>query len=136
MPIFDLNYIAVLAAGVASFVTGAVYYGIFGKQWMAALGKTEDEVKAGMGPSVYAVTALCQFVLAFMQAAILAHFTPEAVSIKTTLFSAFLLWLGFVMTTMTVNHRFQDRPWSLTIIDGGHWLAGMLVQAVVLALIW
>ena len=133
MPFAELNYIAILAAAAASFAAGAVYYGVLGKRWMAALGKTEEEVKAGMNPAIYGVAAVCQLVLAFMLAAILAHFSPDALTVGNALVSALLLWLGFVMTTMTVNHRFQGQPWSLTLIDGGHWLVGMLLQGVVLA---
>jgi len=33
---------------------------------------------------------------------------------------------------MCVNHRFQGRGWSLTAIDGGYWLAAMLIQGAII----
>ena len=36
-----INYVGILAAAVAAWLVGAVWYGVLGKQWMAALGWTE-----------------------------------------------------------------------------------------------
>lgn len=135
MPMIELNYLAVLAAAAASFVFGAIFYGVMAKPWMAAIGRTEDEVKAGASPVIYVITAICQIVLAFMLAAIMAHFGPDAITVKNGILSALLLWAGFVATTMIVNHRFQGQPWALTVIDGAHWLGGMVIQGVVIGLI-
>ena len=44
---------------------------------------------------------------------------------------AALVWLGFVITTLTVNNAFQRRSPVLTVIDGGHWLAVLIVQGIV-----
>ena len=39
-----LNWLAILVATVAAFVLGGLWYGpLFGKAWMAALGKTEED---------------------------------------------------------------------------------------------
>ena len=37
--------------------------------------------------------------------------------------SGFFVWLGFVITTMGVNHAFGGAKPMLTLIDGGYWLA-------------
>jgi hypothetical protein len=41
-------------------------------------------------------------------------------------------WLGFVATTMLVYHSFSGTRPALTAIDGGHWLAVLLVQGAVI----
>ena len=46
--------------------------------------------------------------------------------------TALMLWFGFVMTSMTVNHAFQGAKRSLTLIDGGHWLGVLLIQGAIL----
>ena len=53
-------------------------------------------------------------------------------SIRAGIISGFLLWLGFVITTMAVNHTFQGARRSLTLIDGGHWLGVLLIQGAIL----
>lgn len=44
------------------------------------------------------------------------------------------MWVGFVITSMILNHRYQGAPWSLTLIDGGYLLGVLLVQGVVIGL--
>ena len=39
-----INYVGILAAAVAAWLVGAAWYGVLGKQWMAALGWTEADM--------------------------------------------------------------------------------------------
>ncbi|WP_346912310.1 DUF1761 domain-containing protein [uncultured Roseibium sp.] len=129
---FDgINLVSVAAAAVVSFVFGAVWYGLLGKAWMEAAGLTKEETRPN--PKTFVVTFLCQLLMAFVLAGVIYH-TGET-TLKTGLISAVLIWLGFVATTQIVNHRFQGAPWSLTLIDGGHWLGVLLIQGVVIGLI-
>ena len=132
-----INYIAVLVAGVAGWLVGAVWYGVLGKQWMAASGKTEAEIAAAsaarrmpVGPMVTALVA--QFVMALMLAGIMGHVGP--LNPTNGVISALLVWTGFVATTIVVNNAFQQRKLALTLIDGGHWLLVLIVQGVILGL--
>lgn len=134
MEFTGINYLAVLAAAAASFIFGAIYYTALAKPWMAALGKSEAEVKAGAGPAVYIVTAAAQLVMAFMLAGVMGHLGSVTMGVMGGLTTAFFVWLGFVATTLAVNHGFQGAKRSLTVIDGGHWLGGLLIQGVVIGL--
>src|ERR1044072_5155106 len=46
MTFAGINYLAILIAAVAGWLTGALYYGVLGKQWVAAQGRTMEEFKA------------------------------------------------------------------------------------------
>ncbi len=128
---FDgINLVAVLVAAVASFAVGALWYGVLGKAWMRAARLTEADVRPD--PLLFAGTFLCQLVMAFIFAGIIYHAGP--VTVANGLLSAALVWAGFLATSLIVNHRFQGSPWSLTLIDGGHWLAVVLVQGCVIGL--
>ena len=129
-----MNYLAVLAAAVAGFVFAAIYYTVLAKPWMAALGKTEAEIKANMSPVPYVIAAVAQLVLAFMLAGVIGHLGTDMTTVRNGLITAFFIWLGFVVTTMAVNHAFQGAKRSLTLIDGAHWLGVLLVQGLVLGL--
>jgi len=124
-----VNYVAVLVAAVAGFAFGGVWYMSLGKLWMAALGMT-DHPKPKPAPFIIAFAA--QLVMAYMMAGALGHL--GTVSVVAGLITGALLWVGFVATTLVVNHRFQGAKWSLTLIDGGHWLGVMLVMGAVLGL--
>lgn len=124
-----INYLAVLVAAVAGFAFGALWYGLLGKQWMAALGITEQP-KPSPGPFLTAF--ICQLVMAGMLAGVIGHLGE--ISITRSLLSALFVWFGFVVTTMTVNHRFQSQRWLLTLIDGAHWLGVLVVMGMVIGL--
>ena len=49
MTFVGMNYLAVVVAALAGFGVGAVWYTAFGKAWLGALGKTEDDIKCGGG---------------------------------------------------------------------------------------
>jgi hypothetical protein len=36
-------------------------------------------------------------------------------------------WLGFVLTTVTINNAYQGRQWRLTAIDATHWLIVLVI---------
>jgi hypothetical protein len=135
----NLNYLPVLIAAIASFAFGAVWYGALGRQWMAARGVSEADMaraKAQMGPIpvAYIVAFVAQLIMAWMFAGVLLHMALGglATSIRTGIISGFFLWLGFVITTMAVDHAFQGAKASLTLIDGGHWLGVLLIQGAIL----
>lgn len=131
------SLITILAATVAGWVFGAIWYMSLSNPWMSAAGLTEEDIKPGgkQDPSPFIISIICEFVIAYMLAVMLLHTSSDgSFSLGTALFSAFLIWLGFILTTQIVNHRYHMKPWSLTIIDGGHWLGVLLIQAIVMAL--
>ncbi|NNF79452.1 MAG: DUF1761 domain-containing protein [Rhizobiales bacterium] len=130
MEFAGINYLAVLGAAVAAFMFGAAWYGGLSKQWMAAAGLSEPPKP---NPMIYALTFLCQLVIAWVLAGVMGHLSQ--ISVTGGMISAFFIWLGFVATTLIVNHRFQDASWSLTIIDGGHWLGVLMIMGIVIGLI-
>lgn len=129
-----INYIAVLVAGAAGFAFGAGWYTLFSKPWVAATGKTEEELKADFSPLIFVITGICQLVIAFVLAGVIGHLGSGQVTVGNALLSAVFIWVGFVITTMIVNHGFQGQKRMLTVIDGGHWLGVLLVQGLVIGL--
>ena len=130
MAFAGIDYLAVVIAAAAGFAFGALWYTVLGKPWMAAVGFTEKPKPA---PGPFIIAALCQLVMAWMLAGVIGHLGE--ISVGRSLLSALFLWIGFVATTMIVNHRFQSAPWSLTVIDGGHWLGVLLVMGLVIGLL-
>lgn len=126
------NYLAVFIAAVVGFGFGALYYGVLGTAWMAALGRSEDEMaaKRSMAPFVIAFIAL--FVMAIVLAGVMGHLGPGQVTLRNGVISALFIWTGFVMTTLSVHHAFQGAKRSLTIIDGGHWLGVLVLQGAII----
>lgn len=127
----SIDWLGVLAAGIAGYVFGAAYYTVLGTQWMAALGTTKEEIEKRKSPAPFVIAAIGQFVLAVT----LSILAGAESGTGPMLALALLLWIGIVMTTMTINHSFQGNRPALTIIDGLHWLGVLMLQSVVLSLV-
>jgi Protein of unknown function (DUF1761) len=127
------NYLAILLAAAASFLFGAVWYGTLARLWMAAVGKTEAEIKgSGQTPVLYLVAIIAQLIMAWVLAGLIGHLGPGRVTLRNGLISGAFAWLGFVVTTLVVNHGFQGAKRSLTVIDSGHWLGVLLIQGAII----
>ena len=70
MAFTGLNYLAVLAAAVAGFVFGGLWYTVLGKAWMAALGMVE---RPAPKPGIFVLTFSCQLFMAWMLAGLIGH---------------------------------------------------------------
>jgi len=122
------SFIAILVSAVAGWLFGMVWYMSLGNAWMSAVGKTREDLKPSPGPFIIAFVAL--LVMGWVLAAVIGHMGQ--VTIRNGVLSGFLMWLGFVITTLTVNHGFGGQKPKLTLIDGGHWLGVLLVQGAVI----
>jgi tetrahydromethanopterin S-methyltransferase subunit C len=128
MTFAGVNYIAVVIAALAGFGTGAVWYMALGRFWLAAVGKRKEDMERT--PTPFLISIVANLVMAIMLAGVIGHLGE--VDVKTGVISGGLIWLGFVITTMGVNHAFEGAKTSLTLIDGGHWLAVLLVMGAVI----
>lgn len=133
MPFDEVNWIAVFIAAFVGYAIGAAWYMTLSKPWMKAAGLTEEVMKtesklAYAAPFIIAFVA--NIVMATMLFGILVHVgdpTPWR-----GMLSALFIWIGFVMTTVSVNYAFQMKPARLSLIDGGHWLFNLLAQGAIL----
>ena len=133
MTFAGMNYLAVLIATVAGFAFGAAYYMSLSKPWLAAVGKTKEELKAGGGsPTPFIVSIVSLAIMAWVLAGGIAHLGPGRVTLKNGIVSALFMWLGFVITAMAVNNAFGQRKASLTVIDGIHWLGVLVIQGAII----
>ncbi|WP_417579224.1 DUF1761 domain-containing protein [Pelagibacterium sp.] len=136
MDYLSVNWLAVLLAMIASMALGAAWYMILSKQWVAATGKTTQEIMSGSGgqatPFIWG--AAMQLVMAYFLALLTPAIMGE-VTVRSAIIVGLHIWIGFMLTSMVLNHRYQGSRWSLTVIDGGYLLGVMVVQGLVLGLL-
>ena len=130
MDISSINLIAVLVAAVAAFVVGAVYYIVLSKVWMAAA--KIDPATSGVHIPTLLITFVAELLMALILSLVIGTVTFGDITLDSGLFWAFLMWLGFILTTMLINHRNQGQSWSLSLIDGLHWLLALLAMGAVI----
>ena len=134
MTFAGMNYLAILIATVAGFAFGAAYYISLSKPWLAAIGKTKEELAAaGKGsPLPFIISIVALAIMAWVLAGGIAHLGPGQVTLKNGVISALFMWVGFVVTTMVVNNAFGQRKAALTVIDGIHWLGVLVIQGAII----
>lgn len=125
LPHFDSQ--AVLFALIAGWVTGWLWYLVADGAYRAATKSMPGETRA---PRTQIRAAIAQVVMTVMLAMIIDKF--GAGTIEEGIYIAIMMWLGFVMTTMMVNHSHVGAPLSLTIIDGIHWLLVLVVMGAII----
>jgi len=131
MSFTGVNYVAVIIAALAGFGLGAIWYTVLSKPWMHAVGLTEADRPQGSAQVVlFAIAIVALFIMALMLAGVMGHLGD--ITIRGGVISGFFVWLGFVITTMGVNHAFSGAKPMLTLIDGGYWLAVLLIQGAVI----
>ena len=135
MAFAGINYWGVFVAAAAGWLIGAVWYSTLARPWMIALGKTRSELLGPSGkpsPLPFIVAVFAYFAMAWVLAGIVGHLGPGQVTVVNGVISGFFAWLGFVITTLAVNHGFSRQRLMLTVIDGGHWLAVLVIQGAII----
>lgn len=128
MTFAGINYIAVVIAALSGFGAGMVWYMALSQFWLVAIGKTKEELPQSSRPFIISIVAL--LVMAWMLAGLIGHMGE--VTIANGAISGFFCWTGFVLTTMSVNHAYGGARPLLTLIDGGYWLAVLLIQGAII----
>jgi hypothetical protein len=137
MPQVQVNYLAILACGVVFMIVGALWYSplLFGKPWMRAMGKTEEELKAlqkGVWKS-YIVSLLGAFVMAFVLAHVIRY--AEADTAIEGAQTGLWMWIGFVITSSLGGILFEGRPKGLYFLYNGYQLVSLVLMGIILA-VW
>lgn len=68
-----LNYVAIIAAGIAGFLFGGIWYGVLSKIWIDAAGLTEEQIKGpgGVNPAPLLLAFGANLVMGLMLSALL-----------------------------------------------------------------
>lgn len=126
-----MGILSVILAAIAAWIFGAVWYGIIGRQWMAASGLTEETVNR-KDPAPYIVSFVSAILVAGMFRHILSMTGIESLG-KSALMG---LGLGLFVATpwIVTNVMFGQRDKGLIWMDGAYPTIGMALMGVVLAL--
>ncbi len=127
-----MGILAVLAAAVASYAFGAIWYMLLSKPWMAAAGLTEDTINQ-KNPVPYIVA----FVMCVLVAGMMRHiFGMSGVeTVWEGIVSGFGLGLFIATPWLATCYGFSQRPLKLTLIDGTYATMGCTIMGAVLMLL-
>ena len=127
------NLIAVLIAAIVSMAIGAGWYSTFGTQWMEAVGFSQDEkrkIDQGGSAVIYVIAFASLLVIAFALSCVMRVANVDGI-VWGLIYGA-VMWAGFIAPPIIINHRFQMKSWTLTVIDTGHYLLVLVVQGIII----
>ncbi len=134
MNIFDVNWIAIIAAAAMGFVVGGIWYGpIMGKRWMGAVGLTEEDVQSGNMGLIYGGAFAFSLLASWTLAHTFATYAME-LSFAVKVLTAVGIALGFILPAIGTNYLFSQKTKTLFFIDATYWLLFYTAMGVVHAL--
>ena len=128
----EVNYLAVLAAAVATFALGGLWYSpaLFGKVWQREAGVTEEKMKSANMGLIFGLTFVLALIAAWVFALFLGPRPPMALGFGAG-FSAGLCW---VAASLGINYLFERKSLKLWLINGGYHTLQFTIIGLILAL--
>jgi hypothetical protein len=126
-----INWLAVLAAAISTFVLGGLWYSpaLFGRAWMSVNRLNQEDLAKSNMVKIFGLA----FVFALVMAANLAAFLAEP---KTTASwgatAGFLAGFGWVTLGIATISLFERRSLKYVLINGGYMTVSFVVMGLIL----
>lgn len=127
-----MQFLIVIAAGLASYLFGAIWYMSLAGRWMKAAGIKADESgrPPNSGPAPYLVAFVCSVLVAGMMRHVFSLGGID--TLGSGLVAGLGIGLFLVAPWIATNYVFADRNRSLIWIDGGFAVGGCTIIGLVL----
>lgn len=133
----NVNWLAVLLAGLSSIVVGAIFYAkpVFGNKWIKLTKQSDEKLKKNPAKAMILAT-LMSLLMAFVIAHVAAISRPfyEVSALSAALTTAFWLWIGVSLTTVVIHDVFESRPATLTFLAVAYQFFAMMAMGLVIGL--
>jgi len=157
----DFNYYAILVAAVVPIIMGFLWYNpkLFGIAWMREAEMTEEKMKRGNMPLIFALSLLFSFLLAMVVMMLSVHQMgavqliggdPAIEDLKPS-FQAFmddygsnfrtfkhgalhgaLAGIMFALPIIAINGMFERKSWKYIFINAGYWTLTLAIMGTII----
>lgn len=124
-----MEVLNVIAASLAAFAFGAVWYISMSKPWLAASGVTEEQQRSG-GPMPFVIGLVAMLLVAGMMRHLLA--ASGVASIGGGAVAGLGVGAFLITPWVAMNYAFAMRKPALTVIDGVNSVVGCTIMGAVL----
>ena len=128
-----INHKAPIVAGIVYYGIQSAWFTVFGKAWLAALGKTLPQIMSELDGKpywpLYVTAFVCDLVLAYAIAYVLALTSTRGAAAGMKL--ALVLGVFIVAPVTLTNYVFEMHPLALVAIDAGCAVFGFLVMGAI-----
>ena len=131
MDFSNINYLAVLAAAVSTFVLGGLWYSplLFGKAWMRANSFTDADLQTFSKARMFGWSFFFALVMALNLAMFLAGPTPN---VTWGMAAGGLAGFGWVAMAIAIIGVFENRSWTYILINGGYMTVAFVIMGAII----
>jgi hypothetical protein len=126
------RHVAVWIASIVFFVLGAIWYSVMAAPWMAAIGKTMDELtrEQGASPLPYIVGFAAILVMCYTLAWLMHRL--QAATLAAGLRLGAIIAIGFIAATLALNYGFEARSVTLWLINSAYVIVGLALAGAII----
>lgn len=130
-----LNYLAVVISGIVFFFIGFIWYSmLFGKAWVAELGKQgvkfdEKPTKGDIAKKML-TSFISNTVIALALAVVIKYL--NLTTIRGVFNLALLIGIGLTGAVMMINYNWEGKSFKLFLIDWSHQFMGIFASSIIL----
>ena len=127
--ISQLNWLAIIASALSTFVIGGLWYSplLFQKGWMKENNFTREDPKRLSAPAVFGLS----FILSLIMSLNLALFIGDG-NIIYGVIAGFLAGFGWVALAIGILSLFENRSLKYFLINGGYMVVSFTLMGLIL----
>lgn len=136
----SVNWLAVLVAGISSFVTGGIWYSpnLFGKAWMKENDLSEEQIKRGNKGKIFGWTLVFSLLMAANLGMFLAD-TPgdcpagcgQTTDVSWGAIAGFLAGI-WTFCAIAIHSLFELKSWRLILINGFYNVVALTLMGAII----
>jgi hypothetical protein len=126
------RHVAVWIASIVFFVLGAIWYSVMAVPWMAAIGKTAEQLgrEQGASPLPYVVGFIAILVMCYTLAWLMHRL--QAATLVAGLRLGAIVAIGFIAATLALNYGFEARSVTLWLINSAYIIVGLALAGAII----
>lgn len=131
----NINLIAVIICTLFTFILGGLWYSnlLFAKVFMKHINKTEEELKSKSSPMIFLYELIAASITTYVLASIILF--VGAADFWRGFQIGFFVWIGFVAMTQLSTVTFEQRSFTLYLIQIFYRLIAISISGGILA-VW
>lgn len=129
----NLNWLAILVAGVAYFILGAIWYSfLFRNAWvrLSGVNANDPNMRKGAGAIMFA-SLLLMIVCSIGLAIVIGRISPQ--NWMTGAKVGLLAGVCFSATAVSISYLYEKRPLGLHLINGAYNVIGCVIAGIIIA---
>jgi len=126
------RHLAVWIASIVFFVLGAIWYSLMAAPWVAAIGKTMEQLtrEHGASPLPYVVAFVAILVMCYTLAWLMHRL--HAATLFDGLRLGAIVAIGFIAATLALNYGFEARSVTLWLINSVYLVVGLALSGAII----